>query len=44
MHFCEKQGWNYFVQEPKVARIGPKTYADNYKYVPDSKIRLQHTK
>lgn len=43
IHFCEKQGWNYFVQEPHHARIGPKAYADNFKYSPN-KLRIMHTK
>ncbi|WFD32182.1 ndufs4 NADH dehydrogenase Fe-S protein subunit [Malassezia sp. CBS 17886] len=43
MHFCEKQGWDYVLQEPHTARIGPKVYADNFKYVPN-KLRIHHTK
>jgi hypothetical protein len=30
VHFCEKQGWPYFVQEPQVAAFLPKSYANNY--------------
>lgn len=26
IHFCEKQNWPYFVQEPHKARIPPKSY------------------
>ncbi|PWN52778.1 hypothetical protein IE53DRAFT_384756 [Violaceomyces palustris] len=43
IHFCEKQGWDYMVQEPHVARIPPKSYAANYDYVP-GKLRIHHTK
>ncbi|ORY98983.1 ETC complex I subunit conserved region-domain-containing protein [Syncephalastrum racemosum] len=30
--FAEKQGWNYYVQEPKAVKFVKKAYADNYKY------------
>lgn len=40
---AERQGWEYYIQEPKKARIPPKTYADNYTYVP-GKLRICHTK
>lgn len=43
IHFVEKQGWNYFVQEPKSARIRPKNYASNYSY-DARKLRIHHTK
>lgn len=43
IHFCEKQGWNYLVQQPHKARIPPKSYAANFKYSPD-KLRIHHTK
>ncbi|EPQ26235.1 uncharacterized protein PFL1_06170 [Pseudozyma flocculosa PF-1] len=43
VHFCEKQGWDYHIQEPKVARIPPKSYAANYDYNP-KKLRIHHTK
>lgn len=43
IHFCEKQGWHYFVQEPHKARIPPKSYAANFKYSP-GKLRIHHTK
>ncbi|CAO1620328.1 unnamed protein product [Parajaminaea phylloscopi] len=42
--FCQKQGWDYFVQQPHTAKIGPKSYAANYSYVPDKKLRIHHTK
>lgn len=43
IHFCEKQGWDYHVEQPKLARIPPKSYAANYNYVP-GKLRIHHTK
>ncbi|UZJ53219.1 hypothetical protein CBS101457_002539 [Exobasidium rhododendri] len=43
IHFCEKQNWSYFLQEPHKARIGPKSYAANYNYSP-GKLRIHHTK
>ncbi|KDN41669.1 hypothetical protein K437DRAFT_226612 [Tilletiaria anomala UBC 951] len=43
IHFCEKQGWDFFVQEPKSARIPPKSYAANYNYSP-GKLKVYHTK
>ena len=36
IHFCEKQGWHYFVQEPHKARIPPKSYAANSSTRPAS--------
>ncbi|CAO3660525.1 unnamed protein product [Umbelopsis ramanniana] len=30
--FAEKQGWNYYVQEPKEVKFVKKSYADNFKY------------
>lgn len=27
MHFCEKQGWEYFVQEPAKSKFVPKSYS-----------------
>ncbi len=32
IHFCQKQGWDYFVQEPHAPRIPPKSYAANYDW------------
>ncbi|KAI8148458.1 ETC complex I subunit conserved region-domain-containing protein [Fennellomyces sp. T-0311] len=43
IHFAEKQGWSYYVQEPKKVKYVKKSYADNYKYVP-GKLRLIKTK
>ncbi|GAA6061853.1 hypothetical protein JCM10212_001286 [Sporobolomyces blumeae] len=41
--FCEKQGWEFYVQEPNVQKFVPKSYANNYKYV-DGPLRICHTK
>lgn len=41
--FCEKQGWPYYVQEPKAIKFKPKSYSDNYLYSPDT-LRLLKTK
>eukprot|EP00835_Amoeboradix_gromovi_P006388 NODE_739_length_4684_cov_0.601091.p3 type:complete len:131 gc:universal NODE_739_length_4684_cov_0.601091:1811-1419(-) len=30
--FCEKNGWNYEVQEPKEKKWKMKSYADNFKH------------
>lgn len=30
INFAEKQGYPYFVQEPKHAKIPPKSYSDNF--------------
>ncbi|KAF8315920.1 hypothetical protein DL93DRAFT_819875 [Clavulina sp. PMI_390] len=43
IHFAEKQGWDYFIQQPTVKRIPPKNYAENYRHHP-GKIRIAHTK
>lgn len=32
IHFAEKQGYEYFVQEPNVRKITPKAYANNFLY------------
>lgn len=39
--FAEKQGYEYFVQEPTERRFTPKAYADNFVY--ESK-KLKHIK
>ncbi|CDH49902.1 potential mitochondrial complex 21_18kd subunit [Lichtheimia corymbifera JMRC:FSU:9682] len=41
--FAERQGWSYYVQEPKKAKFVKKAYADNFKYNPN-KLRLIKTK
>ena len=30
IHFAEKQGYEYFVQEPQSRRVVPKAYANNF--------------
>ena len=39
IHFAEKQGYEYFVQEPNERRILPKAYANNFLYSPK---KLKH--
>lgn len=39
IHFAEKQGYEYFVQEPNVRRILPKAYANNFLHSP---TKLKH--
>lgn len=39
IHFAEKQGWEYFVQEPNVRKFVPKAYANNFLYSPK---KLKH--
>lgn len=39
IHFAEKQGYEYFVQEPKSRKISPKAYANNFLYSPK---KLKH--
>ncbi|KAJ1836067.1 ndufs4 NADH dehydrogenase Fe-S protein subunit [Coemansia sp. RSA 2711] len=43
VHFVEKQGWGYFVQEPQFRRIRPKSYKNNFVYRP-GKLPFIHTK
>lgn len=39
IHFAEKQGYEYFVQEPNERRMIPKAYANNFLY---SGTKLKH--
>lgn len=39
--FAQKQGYEYFVQEPNERRIVPKSYANNYVHEPK---KLRHIK
>ncbi|MCJ1465923.1 NADH:ubiquinone oxidoreductase 21kD subunit [Pseudocyphellaria aurata] len=39
IHFAEKQGYEYFVQEPNERRRVPKAYANNFLYSP---TKLKH--
>ncbi|KAI9469628.1 ETC complex I subunit conserved region-domain-containing protein, partial [Zychaea mexicana] len=43
IEFAERQGWNYYVQEPKKSSFVKKAYADNYKYSA-GKLRMIKTK
>ncbi|KAI9336886.1 ETC complex I subunit conserved region-domain-containing protein [Pilaira anomala] len=43
VRFAEKQGWNYYVQEPQTPKIVKKSYAENFLYSP-KKLRLIMTK
>uniref|UniRef100_A0A0H5G9U9 NADH dehydrogenase [ubiquinone] iron-sulfur protein 4, mitochondrial n=1 Tax=Leucosporidium scottii TaxID=5278 RepID=A0A0H5G9U9_9BASI len=43
IHFCEKQGYEFFVQEPHKSKSTPKNYAVNYKYSA-APLRIAHTK
>ncbi|KAI5476598.1 hypothetical protein MNV49_007485 [Pseudohyphozyma bogoriensis] len=43
IHFCEKQGYSYYVQEPQKTKFKPKSYANNYLYSPKP-LRIAHTK
>jgi len=43
IHFAEKQGWDYYVQQSTVKRIPPKNYAENYLYRPGT-LRIMKTK
>ncbi|KAL6881486.1 ETC complex I subunit conserved region domain-containing protein [Trichoderma novae-zelandiae] len=39
IHFAEKQGYEYFIQEPNSRKITPKAYANNFLYTPK---KLKH--
>ncbi|KAJ3212480.1 hypothetical protein HDU67_003771 [Dinochytrium kinnereticum] len=41
--FAERQGYDYWIDLPKEGRIGPKLYADNFKYSA-GKLRIARTK
>ncbi|GAA5874489.1 hypothetical protein JCM8547_007375 [Rhodosporidiobolus lusitaniae] len=43
VHFCEKQGWEFYVQEPNVQKYKPKLYSTNYTYS-SKPLRIHHTK
>lgn len=32
IHFCEKQGFEFYVQEPHKSKFKPKNYSSNYAY------------
>lgn len=39
IHFAEKQGYEYFVQEPNSRKFAPKAYANNFLHTPG---KLKH--
>ncbi|KAK2593499.1 ndufs4 NADH dehydrogenase Fe-S protein subunit [Conoideocrella luteorostrata] len=41
IHFAEKQGYEYFVQEPNSRKFAPKAYANNFLYSPK---KLKHVR
>lgn len=43
IRFAEKQGYEYFVQEPNVRKMAPKAYANNFLYT-DRKLKHIRTK
>ncbi|KAG4415413.1 NADH:ubiquinone oxidoreductase 21kD subunit [Cadophora malorum] len=43
IRFAEKQGYEYFVQEPNVRKIAPKAYANNFLWS-DKKLKHIRTK
>ncbi|PKS05870.1 hypothetical protein jhhlp_007700 [Lomentospora prolificans] len=43
IRFAEKQGYEYFVQEPNTRAFKPKSYANNFTYSP-GKLKIARTK
>lgn len=43
IRFAEKQGYEYFVQEPNERKFMPKAYANNFMYSP-KKLKVIRTK
>ena len=43
IHFAQKQGYEYFVQEPNERQMIPKAYANNFTHSP-KKLRHIRTK
>ena len=43
IEFADKQGYEYFVQEPNERRIIPKAYANNFMHSP-KKLKIVRTK
>lgn len=43
IHFANKQGYEYFVQEPNQRKFVPKAYANNFMHVP-GKLKIVRTK
>jgi hypothetical protein len=36
--FAEREGFGYSVEEPKPHRVQPRSYADNFRYVPPKPV------
>jgi NADH dehydrogenase (ubiquinone) Fe-S protein 4 len=43
IHFANKQGYEYFVQEPNERKFVPKAYANNFMHIP-GKLKIVRTK
>ena len=43
INFAQKQGYEYFVQEPNVRKFVPKAYANNFTHIP-GKLKIIRTK
>lgn len=43
IRFADKQGYEYFIQEPNSRKLAPKAYANNFLYSP-KKLKLIYTK
>jgi NADH dehydrogenase (ubiquinone) Fe-S protein 4 len=43
IHFANKQGYEYFVQEPNQRKFIPKAYANNFMHIP-GKLKIVRTK
>jgi NADH dehydrogenase (ubiquinone) Fe-S protein 4 len=43
IRFAEKQGYEYFVQEPNERKLVPKAYANNFVHIP-KKLKIIRTK
>lgn len=43
IRFAEKQGYEYFVQEPNIRKFTPKAYANNFLYSPKA-LKIVRTK
>ena len=43
INFAEKQGYEYFVQEPNERKFVPKAYANNFMHSPN-KLKIIRTK
>jgi len=41
--FAEKQGYEYFVQEPNKRKFTPKAYANNFVHIP-KRLKIVRTK